>query len=599
MTRHNIILAVYLILEKDGKILLYHRSENSRYKPNEFGLVAGNVEENESCIQAIIREANEEVDIVICENDLELVSTLHRQENNEESIDLFYKTTNWKGEINNNEPEKCKKLAWYSIFELPINTIDYIKKILMETTTDKKYSDLGFSKKLKVALANPPFSKLVYGEEYSIKSITPCIGLFYLESYCRDLAEIKVFEGEFYESNDDLINAMNNWGADVIGVTTNSSTYPLCKEVAQKSTAKHKLVGGPYSSFRIEESLVDYDIVFIGDAEIGLRDFLLGKPLNEIRGIAYKENGIIKKTAIELIRNLDEIPFPDHSQMQIGLYQASPHREMKNPFATMMTTRGCGFSCSFCLSANGGLNGGKYRERSVGNIIEEIEILTSKYGVKSIQFWDDTFTMRKERTKQFTEEVKKFNITYVCNTRTDKMDDEIAEMLFDSGCRGVFFGVESGDEHILANNIDKGVRNEQVVKAIKSCRKYNLQSTASFIFGSIDDTEETIRESINFALTLDADFVLFNIYTPHPGTSGYNRAINEGIIDHFEIDHSKYKDEPAGIPTICKNLSRTELHILKAEAYIEYYTQRDKVKYESIIQTYKDEVTKLKLIIEK
>lgn len=594
MTKHNIILAVYLIIQKEDDILLHLRSETSRYKPNLFGLVSGNVESNESCVEAIIREAKEEVGIELNENDLQLAYTLHRKENDEESIDLFYKIEKWAGQIKNNEPEKCKELAWHKLNDLPNNTIDYIRTVLMDISNKKNYANIGFSKKPKVALANPPFSKLVYGEEYSIKSITPCLGLFYLEAYCRDLAEIKIFEGEFYDSNEALIKAMDDWGAEIVGVTTNSSTYPLCKEIAQKSAAKYKFVGGPYSSFRVEESLQDFDVVFIGDAEIGLRDFLLGKPLSEVKGCAYIENGEVVRTKIELIKNLDDVPFPDHSQMQIGLYQASPHREMTNPFATMMTTRGCGFGCSFCLSANGGMNGGKYRERSVENIIQEIEILTSQFGVKSIQFWDDTFTMRKDRTKHFTTEVKKFNITYVCNTRTDKMDDEIAEMLYNSGCRGVFFGIESGDEHILAHSIDKGVKNEQVVKALNSCRKYNLQSTASFIFGSIDDTVETIRESINFSLTLDADFVLYNIYTPHPGTSGYNKAVSDGVIDHFVVDHSKYKDEPAGIPTICKALSRTQLHILKAEAYIEYYTKKDENKYQSLIQTYIDEVNKLK-----
>lgn len=447
---------------------------------------------------------------------------------------------------------------------------------------------------IKVALVNPPFSKLVYGEEYSIKSITPCLGLFYLEAFCRDLAEIRIFEGEFYESNECLINEINEWNPEVLGVTTNSSTYHLCKEIAQKSKSKYKFVGGPYSSFRLKESLKDFDIVFIGDAEIGFRDFLSGKEVNEIHGCAYLENGDIKINESKLIEDLDIIPFPDHNKMQIGFYQASPHREMQPPFATMVTTRGCGFNCSFCLSASGGMNTGKYRERSVDNVISEIEILTRKFGVKSIQFWDDTFTMKKERVKDFTNKVKKFNITYVCNTRVDKINNEITEMLYNSGCRGIFFGIESGDENILANNINKGIKNEQVIEAINNCRKYNIQSTVSFIFGSIDDTKETIRESINFALTLDADFVLFNIYTPHPGTSGYNRAIMEGIISNYEVDHNKYKNEPVGIPTICKKLTREELNILKAEAYIEFYSKKDKVKYNTIIKTYINEIKKLK-----
>ena len=202
--------------------------------------------------------------------------------------------------------------------------------------------------------------------------------------------------------------------------------------------------------------------------------------------------------------------------------------------------------------------------------------------------------MRKERTKEMCKEISKFNITYVINTRTDKMDDEIAEWLVSSGCRGVFFGVESGDQEMLDSNIKKGVRNEQVAKAIAACKKVNLQSTASFIFGSIDDTRKSINESIDFALQLDADFVLFNIYTAHPGTSGFDRALREGVISDFKVDIEKYKGEPVGVPTICKSLTREELHILKAEAYIKYYTQKDAKFYKGIIETYVTEVETLK-----
>jgi len=451
------------------------------------------------------------------------------------------------------------------------------------------------NKRYKVALVNPPFSKLVYGEEYSIKSITPCLGLFYLESYCRDIADFKIFEGEFYCSMEQLIDEVNKYDPDVLAVTTNTSTYPLCVRLAHETNAQFKFTGGPYSSYRVEEGLKDFTAVFIGDAEVGFREFLSGNSIEEVSGIAYKDsNGIIKRNISASLLSLDDIPFPNHHAMQIGLYQASPHREMETPFATMVTTRGCGFRCTFCLSAIGGMNNGKYRERSVKNVMDEIEILVEQFGVKSIQFWDDTWTMRKERTQEMCMAISKFNITYVINTRTDKMDDEIAEWLVNSGCRGVFFGVESGDQEMLDSNIMKGVRNVQVTKAIAACKKFNLQSTASFIFGSIDDTKESIKESIDFSLLLDADFVLYNIYTAHPGTAGFDRALKEGVISDFIVDIEKYKGEPVGVPTICKNLTREELHLLKAEAYIKYYTKKGAEYYKDIIQTYVDEIFSLK-----
>ncbi len=444
--------------------------------------------------------------------------------------------------------------------------------------------------RLRVALVNPPFSKLVYGAEQSLKSITPCLGLFYLKAYCQDIADCKVFEGEFNKDIDELISMISEFEPDVLCVTTNTSTYPLCVRLAQTSRARIKVAGGPYSSYRVEEGLRHFDLIFVGDAEVGFRQLLSGVPTPEIPGIAYRDgDGQVRQTPPAPLPPLDDLPFPDHSAMQIGLYQASPHRQLEAPFATMVTTRGCGFQCTFCLSASGGLNNGRYRERSIQNVCAELDILTKQFGVRSIQFWDDTFTMRRERTKAMCAALAKYDIRYVCNTRTDKMDEEVARWLFDSGCRGVFFGVESGDEQILGNNIRKGVRNEQVRNAVAACKEIGLQTTTSFIFGSIDDTAESIRESTLFALELDADFVLFNIYTAHPGTSGYERAQHEGIIDHYTVDTVRYCGEPAGVPTICRNLTREQLHLLKAEAYIQYYSHKDAVAYGPMIETYREE----------
>ena len=447
---------------------------------------------------------------------------------------------------------------------------------------------------MRIALANPPFSKLIYGEEYSIKSVTPCLGLFYLQAWCSDIAEVEVFEGEFYGGNAGLIDAINAFEPDVLGVTSNTSTYPLCTELARGVRARMKLIGGPYASFRIRECLADFDVVFVGDGEIGLRSLLQGTPLPEVPGVAFlDEKGCVQQTPAAQLLDLDTIPYPNHSKMRLGQYQASPHRDLPAPFATMVTTRGCGFACSFCLSANGGLNGGRYRERSVENVAGEIRLLQSNHGIKSIQFWDDTFTMRKSRVREMSEALRKTGIQYVCNTRTDKIDEEVADLLVHSGCQGVFFGVESGDQEISDRSMRKGIRNEQVRRAVEICRRAGVRTTASFIFGAIDETPETVRETMDFALELDVDYVLFNVYTAHPGTHGYHEAIREGVIDEYVVDHSLWKDEPAGVPTVCRALSRRDLHIAKAEAYREYYTQRDAIGYGSIIETYARELSRL------
>ncbi|NEP10319.1 MAG: radical SAM protein [Symploca sp. SIO2C1] len=447
---------------------------------------------------------------------------------------------------------------------------------------------------MKVALINPPASKIIYGNEYKLKSIIPCLGLFYLQSYCKDIADIEIFEGEFYSSLDHLISEINSFEPDILGVTSNTSTYPLCVKIAKNVDAKTKVVGGPYSSFRVVESLENFDIVFIGDSEVSFRMLLQEEPQQTIPSIAFKNtDGEITYTPKGYLPDLDSIPFPDHRKIQLGLYKASPHRQLKEPFATMITTRGCGFRCSFCLSAKEGMNDGKYRERSVSNVIRELELLVTNFNVKSIQFWDDTFTMRRDRTKELCKEIEKLGVEFVCNTRTDRIDSEIADWLVEAGCRGIFFGVESGDQEILNSNMRKGVKNEQVKDAIMCCRKAGMWSTASFIFGAINDTEISIQETVNFALELNADYVLFNIYTAHPGTYGYAEALRQGIIDEYKVDLNRWLGEPVGIPTICKNLSRKQLHKLKAESYVRYYTNKGVEKYSNIIQTYQNEILRL------
>jgi anaerobic magnesium-protoporphyrin IX monomethyl ester cyclase len=444
---------------------------------------------------------------------------------------------------------------------------------------------------MRVALVNPPFSKLVYGEEKSIKSITPCLGLFYMQAYCADIAEIEVFEGEFFASFEDLIAAIEAFGPEVLGVTTNTSTWPLCARLARASRARIKVAGGPYSAFRVEESLDCFDAVALGDGETSLRALLTTGSPAAAPGLAYRtSSGAIRRNPPAFLPPLDALPYPDHRAMQIGLYQASPHRELPEPFATMVTTRGCGFQCTFCLSATGGLNGGRYRERSVKNVVGEIRLLQDRFGVRSIQFWDDTFTMRKERTREICNALGQLGIVYVCITRTDKIDQETADLLAESGCRGVFFGVESGDPGVLEADHHKGVNNECVRRAFAACRVAGLSTTASFIFGSIEDTHASIEASVAFSMELGSDYVLYNVYTAHPGTTGYERAVAEGVIPAYTVDTDRWRGEPVGVPTVCRNLARNEILLLKAEAYLRYYRHRKPENYVELIETYEREI---------
>jgi len=138
--RFRAIPAVYLLLIKNGKILLLLR-KNTGFEDGNYGLVSGHLEPNETIMQAMVRETKEEAGIDINLNDLELLHVLNRQELDNERIDFFFSATNWKGDIINNEPHKCDGLEWFDLDNLPNNIIDYINQVLKDIKNKKIYRE--------------------------------------------------------------------------------------------------------------------------------------------------------------------------------------------------------------------------------------------------------------------------------------------------------------------------------------------------------------------------------------------------------------------------------------------------------------------------
>ncbi len=142
------VLAAYLVLIRDGKVLLSQR-KNTGYYDGHFGLVSGHVEGKETFTEAIIREAFEEVGILLKSSDLETCHVMHRYENLDHPglkvrVDVFILARNWNNDVINKEPDKCSCLDWFNVDNLPENTIPYVKRALDSIQTDKRYSEYGF-----------------------------------------------------------------------------------------------------------------------------------------------------------------------------------------------------------------------------------------------------------------------------------------------------------------------------------------------------------------------------------------------------------------------------------------------------------------------
>ncbi|WP_350293976.1 NUDIX domain-containing protein [uncultured Croceitalea sp.] len=147
MEKHKIISAVHLFLIDNTDRVLLSRRFKTGYEDGNYSLIAGHLERNETIKQAMVREAKEEAGIDIELSDLKVVHVMHRKAENETElsrIDFFLKTTKWNGNIEIKEKEKCDDMRWFDLDELPKNIIPYIKKSILEFSSNLYFSEYGW-----------------------------------------------------------------------------------------------------------------------------------------------------------------------------------------------------------------------------------------------------------------------------------------------------------------------------------------------------------------------------------------------------------------------------------------------------------------------
>ncbi|HUX75347.1 MAG TPA: NUDIX domain-containing protein [Anaerolineae bacterium] len=140
--RFKLVSAVHIFLIRDGKVLLLRRF-NTGYEDGNYSVVAGHLNGDEEVKTAAIREAHEEVGIRIAPADLQVVGVMHRK-SNDERVDFFLTVASWSGEITNMEPDKCDRLAWFAVDDLPENVIPYVRRALGNYRRGKWFGSFGW-----------------------------------------------------------------------------------------------------------------------------------------------------------------------------------------------------------------------------------------------------------------------------------------------------------------------------------------------------------------------------------------------------------------------------------------------------------------------
>ncbi len=394
--------------------------------------------------------------------------------------------------------------------------------------------------------------------------LLPRLGLPILGSILKSLGhKVKIFCEEIKSIDWEEVKK-----ADLVGVSTITSTAPRAYEIASraKSLGKTVILGGPHVTFQFAEALNYGDFVVRSEGEETLPELIEAiegrKALEKIKGISYKiKERIFSTPDRPLISDLDKLPFPDLSLIEGG---------ERIKVAPVLTSRGCPFNCSFCSVTR--MFGRSYRVRTVQSIMEELK----KIKQKAVFFYDDNFTQNRKRLYELCQAILESGkkIIWSAQTRIDIANDfNLLKLMRKSGCSLFHIGFESVDPETL-KIYQKKVNPSKYEKSIRTIRKAGIDIHGMFVLGSDADTPGTIRKTVQFAKKNKLFSAQFLCLTPLPGTPFFDQLKREGRIftENWELyDGHHVVYQPA-------RMTIWELQRESIKAFLQFYSRKELLK---------------------
>ncbi|MFC1511327.1 B12-binding domain-containing radical SAM protein [Candidatus Margulisiibacteriota bacterium] len=414
---------------------------------------------------------------------------------------------------------------------------------------------------MKIVFINPCFN--VYAGIKGHGGLSAPLNLAYLAAYIRKKRpkdQITIIDAEALNyTYEDTVKQILAHNPDLIGITTTTPSFDIVTKLVIKIREVIPdvpiILGGPHATGSPETTVAVPGVTaaVIGEGEETLLEIINNVehhlPLIYIKGIAYRgsDGELIKTDLREPIKDLDSLPSPARDLLPMKLYYSPPTKSLGgSQIANIVTSRGCPFNCTFCLSSM--MWGKKCRQRSVNKIIEEIEECIDKYNCDEINFNDDLFTADKNRVKEFCSQMIKKNIkvNWVVMSRSDYITTDLLASMKEAGCKKIAIGFESGSPIVL-KHMNKRLAPNRSLEAAKLIKKSGIALGAAFVIGHIGETPQTIKETIAFAKKINPDTVAFFQASPYPGTDFYKMAKQLGYLnqDAKWIDYAIVSNKPS------------------------------------------------------
>lgn len=439
---------------------------------------------------------------------------------------------------------------------------------------------------MKILLIYPPRENYIFGITPHVyieadSGNYPPIGMLYIGAALKKDPSMEVeildayTDGLTHDQVKDFIGARK---PDIVGIYM--STYYLADGILAAANAKKAapscfvVAGGPHTSLYPKETaaLPDVDCVLTGEAEESFLKLARFVKAGDILGIESIPEALTKRSVpgrspvMGRIDNIDVLPFPDRDLLDFRKYRSILVK--KNPMTTVITSRGCPFKCYFCSNLE---SGKKVRYRSAVNVVDELEMLVKKYGIRDFLFFDELFTSNKARTIEICGEILRrgLKIRWHCRSRVDVLDEEIVRNMKKAGCRLIQFGIETGNQR-LQELINKKLNLEKVRETVAMVFNMGIMTYADFMFGLPTETDEEMLHTLEYAKSLKLDYIAFGMFHPIPGSVFYEQGLKEKRFEDFWlkfVNDRNYVIEDHS----WTGKDRERHHLFVADAYRSFY----------------------------
>ena len=372
---------------------------------------------------------------------------------------------------------------------------------------------------------------------------------------------------------------------DLAVLYTSSPTFTGDVRVAEAMKAENPdlMIGfvGAKVAVEAERSLqasTALDFVAREEFDFTIAEVAEGRPLDSIAGISYRDQSgdIVRNADREILEDMDRLPFVT------PVYKRDLRPEdyyigyLKHPYMSLYTGRGCRSRCTFCLWPQT-IGGHRYRTRSVDSVLAEAAQVKEMFPqVKELFFDDDTFTDDRGRAEAIARGLHKLGITWSCNAKAN-VPRETLQVLRENGLRLLLVGYESGSQQILIN-IKKGLRVDRARRFAADCRDLGITVHGTFILGLPGETQETIRETINFAREVNPHTIQVSVAAPYPGTEMYRQAKEKGWLPADEEDAALVSEQGTQIAALSyPHLGHTEILESVDAMYKRFYFRAGKL----------------------